>query len=136
MTTDTAPDIARAAFRPVRLLVAGYLGISLLTVVAVVLLRNDAAVVNAAVWIRSSIVLVSAAVMTALAARAAGGSRGAYLRVRVLSAAMVVAIAVIIALPGTFPLWLKIEQGGCGLVLLGVVALVNRRRLRSTFAKR
>lgn len=136
MTTNIDRDTTRTAFRPVRLLIGGYLGISLLTVAAVVLMRNDAAVVNAAVWIRSSIVLVSAAVMTALAARAARGSRGAYLRVRILSAAMVVAIAVIIALPGTFPLWLKIEQGVCGLVLLGVVALANRGRLRSTFAKK
>jgi hypothetical protein len=47
---------------------------------------------------------------------------------------MVAAIAVIIALPGTFPLWMKIEQGVCGLILLGVVVIVNGRRLRSLFA--
>ena len=47
---------------------------------------------------------------------------------------MVAAIAVIIALPGTFPLWMKIVQGVCGLILLGVVVIVNGRRLRSLFA--
>jgi hypothetical protein len=47
---------------------------------------------------------------------------------------MVAAIAVIIALPGTFPLWMKIEQGVCGLILLGVVVIVNGRHLRSLFA--
>jgi hypothetical protein len=46
---------------------------------------------------------------------------------------MVVAIAVIIAIPGTFPLWMKIEQGVCGLVLVGVVVQVNSRRVRSLF---
>lgn len=53
---------------------------------------------------------------------------------RIVSGVMVGAIAVIIALPGSFPLWLKLEQGVCGLLLLGVVALVNGRRLRSLFA--
>jgi hypothetical protein len=134
MTSNIDRD-TRTPLRPVRLLVAGYLGISVLTLVAVVLLRNDAAVVNAAVWIRTTIVVASAAVMAALVARAARGSRRAYLRVRILSAVMVVAITVIIALPDPFPVWLKIEQGLCGLVLLGVVVVANGRRLRSAFAK-
>ena len=47
---------------------------------------------------------------------------------------MVVAIAVIIALPGTFPLWMKIEQGVCGLILIGVAVIVNGRHMRSLFA--
>ncbi len=50
------------------------------------------------------------------------------------SAVMVVAIAVIIALPGTFPTWLKLEQGVCGLVLIAVVAIANGRRSRLLFA--
>ena len=47
---------------------------------------------------------------------------------------MVVAIAVIIALPGTFPLRMKIEQGVCGLILIGVLAIVNGRHIRLLFA--
>ena len=47
---------------------------------------------------------------------------------------MVAAIAVIIAVPGTFPLRMKIEQGVCGLILVGVVVLVNGKHLRSLFA--
>jgi hypothetical protein len=31
---------------------------------------------------------------------------------------------------------MKLEQGACGLLLLGVVALVNGRQLRSFFAGR
>ena len=31
---------------------------------------------------------------------------------------MLIAIAVIIALPGTFPLWMKLEQAVCGLLLI------------------
>jgi hypothetical protein len=49
---------------------------------------------------------------------------------------MLVAIVVIIAIPGSFPLWMKIEQGACGLVLLGVVAIVNGKQLRAWSAVR
>jgi len=40
---------------------------------------------------------------------------------------------VIVAIPGDFPAWLKIEHGTCGLLLLLVVLLVHAppaRRLR------
>lgn len=121
------------AFRIATVLAAIYLGISVLTMGAVVLLRDDASIVNAAVWIRGSIVVVSALVTFAIMRRTARGSRRAYLRLRIISAAMVVAITVIILLPGTFPLWMKIEQGGCGLLLLGIVVIVNGRHLRSLF---
>jgi hypothetical protein len=123
---------ARAVWRGTRLLVATYLGVSVLTLVAIVLLRNHPAIVTAAVWIRATIVVASALLTTVTAARAARGSRPAYRRLRLISAVMVVAIAVMIALPGTFPVWLKIEQGICGLVLIGVVLQVNSPRLRSS----
>jgi hypothetical protein len=125
---------SRKAFRSVTFLVGSYLGISVLTLVAIVLLRHHPSVVNAAVWIRGTIVVASAALMMSFVARAARGSNLAFLRLRIVSAVMVVAIAIIISLPGTFPLWMKIEQGACGLVLLGVVRLVNGRQLRSTYA--
>jgi hypothetical protein len=67
------------------------------------------------------------------AARLARGSRRAHLRLRLVSAIMLVAIVVIIAIPGGFPVWLKVEQGVCGLLLLGVVLIVNGRRMRSLF---
>jgi hypothetical protein len=124
----------RAAFRGVKLLVGAYLGLSVLTLVAIVLLRGNPTMVNDAVWGRGTIVVVSSLLTYGFAARTTRGSRRAYLRLRIVSAAMVVAIVVIIALPGAFPLWLKIEQGVCGLLLLGVVVIVNGRRLRSVFA--
>jgi hypothetical protein len=124
------------AFRSVKLLAGGYLGISVLTLVAIVLLRNNAAAVNDAVWVRGSIVVASALLTFVFTVRAARGSRKAYRRLRIISGVMVVAIAVIITLPGTFPLWMKIEQGACGLVLIGVAVVVNGKHLRSLFAAR
>jgi hypothetical protein len=49
---------------------------------------------------------------------------------------MLVAIAVILAIPGDFPLWFKLEQGICGLLLLGVVMVVTGKHMRSVFAKK
>jgi hypothetical protein len=43
---------------------------------------------------------------------------------------------VIDALPGTFPVWMKIQQAVCGIVMLGVVLTVNARSVRSAFARR
>jgi hypothetical protein len=98
------------------------------------LLHNHTALVTPAVWIRGSIVVASALLTTSFAARMARGSSSGYLRLRLVSAIMLVAIAVIIALPGTFPLWMKIEQGVCGLLLLGGVVVVNGKHLRLAFA--
>lgn len=136
MTTRAQFDHPRSqsAFRGMKILVGSYLGISVATLVAIVLLRNHAAIVNSAVWIRGTIVVASALLTLSFAARAARGSRGAYRRLRIISAVMVVAIVTIIALPGTFPMWMKMEQGVCGLLLIGVVIVVNGRHMRSLFA--
>jgi hypothetical protein len=126
---------SRTALRNVQLLVGGYLGLSVLTLVAIVLLQNNSALVTPAVWVRGTIVVLSALLTTFFVVRMARGSRAGYLGLRLESAIMFVAIAVIIALPGLFPLWMKIEQGVCGLLLLGIVVLVNGKYLRSTFAR-
>jgi hypothetical protein len=47
---------------------------------------------------------------------------------------MLVAIIVIVAIPGAFPVWLRVEQAVCGLLLAGVVLLVNRAPVRALFA--
>jgi hypothetical protein len=47
-----------------------------------------------------------------------------------------VATAVIIVLPRAFPSWLKIEEGARGLLLIGVLVLVNSKVARSSFTSR
>lgn len=141
MTTHTQITTANrghvdAALHTARSLLACYLGLSLVTLGAIIVLRGDSSIVNPAVWIRASVVVVSAALMMLFVSRAVAGHRRAYLRLRLVSALMLVAIVVIIALPGTFPVWLKLEQGVCGLLLLGVVVQINSRRVRSSFAAR
>ena len=125
----------RAAFHTTKLLVGGYLGLSLSTLAAIVMLRHHPSIVTDAVWVRGTIVVASAIVTFLLTVRAARGSRGAYRRLRIISIVMLVAITAIIAVPGAFPIWMKIEQGACGLLLIGVVAVTNGRHLRSLFAR-
>ncbi|GAB3145146.1 hypothetical protein GCM10027258_35180 [Amycolatopsis stemonae] len=126
-TTRTEP----AGFRPVLLLTGGYAALSVLTLVAIVLFRNNHAMVTDAVWVRATIVVASSLLTFAFARSAARGSRKGLLRLRIVSAVMLVAIAVIVVLPGLFPVWLRAEQAVCGLLLLSVTVLVNSKRLRA-----
>jgi uncharacterized membrane protein len=121
-------------FRNIRRLVLGYFGISVLALVAIVIRRNDAADVNSAVWTRAIIVILTALLMMRFIARASAGSRAAFRRLRIVSIITPVAIAIIIALPGLFPSWMKIEQGVCALVMAAVAVLANSRQLRGSFA--
>ncbi|MEU4196693.1 hypothetical protein AB0E69_32645 [Kribbella sp. NPDC026611] len=132
-TADVRHPRSAAALRSVQLLVTGYLAVSVLTLVAIIALRNHSSVVTDTVWTRGTIVVASSVLTFLFARRAARGSRRGYLRLRIVSAVMLVAIVVIIALPGVFPVWMRIEQGVCGLLLLGVVLLVNGKHLRSVF---
>ena len=109
------------AFRSMKLLAGGYLAISVLALMAIVVLRGDHAAVNAAVWTRGTIVAASALLTYALTARAARGSRRAYLRLRIITAVMVAAIAVIIALPRHLP---AMDEDGAGYLR----APLDRRR--------
>lgn len=123
-----------AAFQTVRLLAGGFVVLSVLTLVAAYVLRNHADLVNDNVWIRGGIVAAASVVLFALARFAGRGHRGSYRRLRFSAIGMTVAIAVIVALPHFLPTWMRIEQGACGLLLLGVVLIVNRKHLRDQFA--
>ena len=113
MSTSTATRLQPAAaighpitvqaLRRVKLLAGGYATLSVLTLAAIVVLRHHTGLVNAAVWTRGVIVVISALLTLRFIAGAARGSRRSFLRVRIISAVMVLAIAVIVALPGTFP---------------------------------
>jgi hypothetical protein len=133
MTVRTESD-RRAALRGARWLLVGYTVLSVLAVGVLVVLRDDAAVATDAAWVRASIVLVSSLLTLLFAAQAAGGAPRGYLRLRLVTAVMLVAIIVIVAIPGAFPVWLRVEQAVCGLLLAGVVLLVNRAPVRALFA--
>ena len=112
--------------RTPRLLTALYLVLSLATLGAAYALRHHANLVNDAVWVRGTIVVLSATVCNILAAR------GDVRRLRIIAIVMTVAIAVIVSVPLPFPLWLKLEQVACGLLLIGVVLTLPRRTKTKT----
>lgn len=123
------------ALRGPRLLVGGYLAISLLALATIVLFRHSAGMTTP-VWVHGILVTASALLTNAFAAQTVRGSKGAFLRLRIASALMLVPITVILAIPGSFPLWMKLEQGVCGVLLLRVVVIVNSRRVHSAFPAR
>ncbi|MFF4602334.1 hypothetical protein ACFY12_06175 [Streptomyces sp. NPDC001339] len=127
-------ESVRQAFRSTKRLVGCYVGLSVLTLIALVLLRNHPGIATDTAWVRCIIVVATSLLMASFAARASRGHRKSFLRLRVSSGVMVAAIAVIVALPGAFPVWLRIEQAVCGMVLLGVVTKANGKVLRSVFA--
>lgn len=122
------------AFRGMKVLVGCYIVLSVLTLVAAYVLRHDPGMVTDTVWVRGAIVAVASLLMFAFVSGTARGRRRAYLRLRITSAVMVVAIAILISIPGFLPVWMRIEQGVCGLLLLGIVLIANGRHLRSLFA--
>ena len=124
----------REPFRVIKGLLLGYLGIGIAALVAVILLRNHPAEVNGPAWVRSIVVVATALILLSAATLASRGSRGAFLRLRIISIVTTVAIVVIVVLPGTFPVWLKVEQSVCGVLMLGVALLANGRTARARFA--
>ncbi|WP_037319779.1 hypothetical protein [Amycolatopsis orientalis] len=125
---------SRTAFLRMKALVGCYIGLSVLALVVAYLWRDRPDLVTDVVWVRGEGVLIASVVLFVFVLGAARGRRGAYLRLRIASAAMVVAIAVLISLPGFLPTWMRIEQGLCGLVLIGVAVIANGGHLRSLFA--
>jgi hypothetical protein len=118
----------RDAFQPIKVLVASYVALGLVGLGATVLLRDDPQLVNTAVWVRGTIVVATSALMYLLAELASRGSRVAFIRLRIASIAVPLAIVVLVALPDPFPVWMKVQQALCAIVVAGVAVLVIRAR--------
>ncbi|MEU4335949.1 hypothetical protein AB0F59_15225 [Micromonospora lupini] len=112
-------------------LLAAFLVISVSTVVAVVFMRHNAALVTTAVWIRTPLVAASAGVLLLLSRRAAAGHRSSFRRLRIIAVVVLAAIVGVVAWPGAFPVWLRIEQAVCGVFVASVVVRTNLRGVRS-----
>jgi hypothetical protein len=133
--TMTDPD-AREGLRIAQVLLGGYAAVSVLTLMAIVVFSSNPDIVTDAVWVRGSILAVTSLITFAIGASMAKGSRSNYRRVQIIALAQVVAIIVIEAVPGGFPIWFKIENGVCGALLVIVVLLTFARSVRSAFAPR
>ncbi|HEX8864103.1 MAG TPA: hypothetical protein VF821_00475 [Lentzea sp.] len=131
--TVTDPD-AREKLDIAKKLLGGYAGVSVLTLLAIVVFSGDPEIVTGAVWIRGSILAVASLITFALGVSMAQGSRSNYRRVKIIALAQVIAVGVIESVPGSFPIWFKIANGVCGALLIIVVLLTFARSVRATFA--
>ncbi|WP_207309579.1 hypothetical protein [Streptomyces kasugaensis] len=123
----------KSVFRNVKMLVLIYIVLSLATVGATVMLQDNHDLVTPTVWVRGIIVAFTSLLMYGFASSAAKGSPKGLLRLRIAVTIMVPVIVVFLALPDSIPMWMKIEQGACGLVLLRVMSIIYGRRVRQLF---
>lgn len=132
--TDTAAA-RRAAFLPCLILLAGFLVVSVAMEALLLTLGTTGTAVDIAIWIRCTLVLGSALILLLFAISAFRGSRPAWVRIRIISPIVVVAVVVIVSIPGFLPDWVRVEQAICGALVLPVAILVNRPLMRAVFPK-
>lgn len=114
-------------------LVGGYIAISLGAVIALYIMRSDAQFATKEAWVHGIIIAITAIVMGILTRLAAKGNAKSYLRLRITTIILFIAIIVTTAIPNDFPLWMKGEQVVSGLLLLGVIILLNHSKTRNSF---
>lgn len=114
-------------FRVARLLVGGYVVLSVLTVATVITLSQLAPhQVNPQAWVRSIIVAGTSLLSYRFVVLAGQGAPRALLRLRIVVSILLIAIiAVLFFVP--LPLWMVIEQCACGLLLAGTAVVIFRR---------
>lgn len=83
----------RAAFRPVLLLGGAFAAVSAVMIAFLGIASATGIGFESAIWVRCSLVLASAVVVLAIAASASRGSRAAWVRLRIISPVIVVAVA-------------------------------------------
>ena len=111
----------------IKLLAAGYVATGFAMVVILAVLRNDSSLVTTDAWVHGIIVAAVSLLTLSFAVRAARGNAKAFLRLRIAAALMGVASIVIIAIPGTFPAWMKWMQALCGLLAFGILFAARRK---------
>jgi hypothetical protein len=133
---DASDASRRRAFRPIVVLAALFVGVSAAMIAFLAGVVATRTAVDVAVWIRCSLVLGSAVLLLVFATRAASGSRSSWIRLRIVSPIVVVAVIVIVAIPGLLPGWVRVEQAVCGLLVLPIAILANIPRLGRLFPRR
>jgi hypothetical protein len=125
----------RAAFRPILVLLIAFLAVSAAMLAFLGVLSAVGVGVDSAIWIRCSFVFASAVVLLLISGGAARGSRAAWVRLRIISPVVVIAVIVIVSIPGFLPDWVRVEQAVCGLLVLPVAIIANLPRTGSHFSR-
>jgi hypothetical protein len=123
------------AFRCVKILLVTVFVVSIVVLVFAFVNRSNPGLVNAVVWIRGIAVAAAAVILYGFAVIALHGRTWAYHRLRLLSFLIPCGVVLLIVAPGEFPLWMKVEQGFCGILVLLAGLIINRREVRALFSK-
>ncbi|MEO3873610.1 hypothetical protein ABGB18_32770 [Nonomuraea sp. B12E4] len=86
-------------------------------------------------WGRAAGLFASAAVTYWMIVLASQGKRWAYLRVRVITILVPVALIAMDLIPGILPPWFVVAQNASALVIGAAAVIVNGARLRAAFPK-
>jgi hypothetical protein len=132
--TAPAPARSRAASRTVLALLTAFVVVSAAMLLVLGGLTAAGTSIDVAVWVRCGIVLGSAIVLLLFGLGAVRGSRSALTRLRIVAPIVVVAVAVIVSIPGFLPGWVRLEQALCGLLVLPVAIIANLPRTRARLA--
>jgi hypothetical protein len=123
------PD-TRQAFHTLRKWALAYLSTSVLALTAAfVMLVGDIGV-----WIRCAVVVLIAAVINVLVARAEHGHRRAYQVLRVFAYLESLGFVVVALVVPGYPPWLRITQAVIGVFAVGTAIATSDGRLRRAFA--
>ncbi|MGX7760163.1 hypothetical protein ACWQ06_16100 [Streptomyces angustmyceticus] len=122
-------------FGRAKFLVAAYGALSAAVLAAVAVRALTGHPVTSFLWGRSAGVLASAAVTYWLTVLAARGARCAFLRVRLVSVVMPVAIVGVDLIPGVCPAWFALAQATCALAVGAAACVVNGPLLRAVFPR-
>ncbi|WP_186382476.1 hypothetical protein [Amycolatopsis rhizosphaerae] len=119
----------------VKRFVAVYGAMSVAVLVVVVVLSVRGSEVTSFMWGRTGGMLAGAAVTYWLTVLASRGARWAYVRVRIISVVVPIAVIAIDSVPGALPVWFVAMQIAGALTLVPAAFAVNRSDLRAAFAK-
>ena len=131
--THSRLDELRTRFRPILVLIAAFLLVSAAMEAVLVVQSLNGTSVHTAIWIRCSLVLASAIVLFLISLAAARGSRRAWIRLRIISVIVLIAVVVIVSIPGFLPDWVRFEQAVCGALVLPAAILLNLPRTAALY---
>lgn len=123
------PD-TRRTFHRLRRWALAYLATSVLALAATFVMP----VGDIGVWIRCAVVVLIAAVITVLVARAERGHRRAYRVLRVFAYLESLGFVVVALVVPGYPPWLRITQAVIGVFAVGTALATTDGRLRRAFA--
>ncbi|MFP3466757.1 hypothetical protein [Leifsonia sp. SIMBA_070] len=133
---SASPAERRSAFRPILILLSAFVGVSTVMEVLLAALTVSGVDVAIAIWIRCSLVLASSVLLLLFGIGAARGSRSSWVRLSIVAPVVVVAVIVIVSIPGFLPDWVRIQQALCGLLVLPVAILAVLPRTRALFPRK